>query len=272
MGLKYAFAMGLLVSTAACTQNQHSTGSVLKTAITGSVSQDRLPANNDAKDILQCIKKSGALAGKKFAVGPFNNDTGKFNNVADGATGSFLPAGPNLSIYAMEALKLAGGQVFDYANLDVTRNIATIGGKVAIQHLHERQNSSMPNYAVSATATALDFSGAQKADIRIAGIGPVVQRNLATAYYATHITEPGSQRSVASGHALTRSSYTRAGLGVSRFFGGGSGTLVTGEISAARQEPLQRPTAEGIILSVAFALLEFPGAQGCRPILEGSTS
>lgn len=224
----------------------------------------------DVNATLACIRDTGVLNGQRFAVGPFNNDTGKANNVGDGATGSFLPSGQNLSVYAIEAVVRAGGEAYDYTNLNVIKNMAVIGGKQAVAALQARQNSAQPQYAVNVFATALDFKGAQRADLRVAGIGPTYNFTGARAYYAAHIVEPGSQRSLARGYALYDASYSEIGVGVGRFFGGGTGTLVTGNLSFSNQEPLQRPTAEGIMLSVAYALLDIPGVQGCRSLIDPS--
>lgn len=215
-------------------------------------------------DVFQCMKDTGALEGQGFAVGPFSNETGKRNEVAAGGTGSFLPTGPNVSIYAMEAVARAGGTVFDYSSLDLVRNIAFVGGEGAARHLHGLQNQNMPNFGIKVFATALDFSGGSQADVRIDGVGPIFDQATARAYYAAHIIQPGSQRSLARGYAVYEAEYRSIGLGLSRFFGGGSGTLVTGSLAFARQEPLQRPVAEGVMVAVAYAMLEIPALADCK--------
>ncbi len=215
-------------------------------------------------DVFTCMKQTGALEGQGFAVGPFSNETGTRNEVAAGGTGSFLPIGPGISIYAMEAISSAGGIVFDYSNVDLARNIAFMGGEAAARHLHGLQNKNMPNFGVKVFATALDFSGANSADLRVDGVGPIFDQSRARAYYAAHIIQPGSQRSLARGYAVYEAEYRQVGVGISRFFGGGSGTLVTGAIASARQEPLQRPVAEGIMVAVAYALLEIPSLASCK--------
>ena len=224
--------------------------------------QDIFPAQLDK--VFACMKETGALKRQGFAIGPFSNDTGKSNAATTGGTGSFLPKGPNISIYAIEAVSRAGGIVYDYSNMDIVRNIAFVGGKSAASHLHKLQNKNMPNFGVNVFATALDFGGMSTADVRIGGIGPTGMYTNANAYYAAHIIQPGSQRSLARGFAVYQADYTEAGIGVSRFFGGGSGTLVTGAVSLGNQEPLQRPTAEGVMVAVAYALLEIPALKKCR--------
>lgn len=224
--------------------------------------QDIFPRQLDKA--FACMKATGALKRQGFAVGPFANDTGKSNAATTGGTGSFLPKGPNIAIYAMEAVSRAGGIVYDYSNLDIVRNIAFVGGQSAAKHLHKLQNKNMPNFGLNVFATALDFGGMTTADIRIGGIGPTLMKTNANAYYAAHIVQPGSQRSLARGFAVYQADYTEAGAGISRFFGGGTGTLVTGAISIGNQEPLQRPTAEGVMVAVAYALLEIPALSKCR--------
>lgn len=214
--------------------------------------------------VFKCMKDTKALEGQGFAVGPFANDTGKNNEVSAGGTGSFLPAGPNIAIYAMEAVSQAGGTVFDYSNLDLVRNIAFVGGENAARHLHGLQNQNMPNFGINVFATALDFGGVSRGDVRIDGIGPIFNQATARAYYAAHIIQPGSQRSLARGYAVYEAEYRDLGVGVSRFFGGGTGTLVTGAVSMAKQEPLQRPAAEGVMVAVAYALLEIPALAPCK--------
>ncbi len=224
--------------------------------------KDIFPAQLDK--VFACMKATGALKRQGFAVGPFANDTGKSNAATTGGTGSFLPRGPNIAIYAMEAISRAGGVVYDYSNLDIARNIAFMGGQSAARHLHKLQNKNMPNFGVNVFATALDFGGMSTADLRIGGIGPIAMHTNANAYYGAHIVQPGSQRSLARGFAVFQANYTEAGVGVSRFFGGGTGTLVTGSVSLGNQQPLQRPTAEGVMVSVAYALLEIPALSKCR--------
>jgi hypothetical protein len=169
-----------------------------------------------------------------------------------------------LSIYAIEAISRSGGIAFDYSNLDVVKNMSLVGGPKAIERMHAMQNANTPQYAVTAFATALDFGPVQQGDLRFGGIGPTFTQTSARSYYAAHIVQPGSQISLARGFAMYQADYMDAGIGVSRYFGGGTGTLVTGNISFASQEPLQRPTAEGIMLSVAFALLEIPSLAACK--------
>lgn len=225
-------------------------------------SQD--PMSTQIDKVFACMKATGALANQGFAVAPFANDTGKQNSSAQGATGSFLPTGPNVAIYAVEAISRAGGIAYDYSNMDLVRNIAFAGGEGAARHLQSLQNQNMPNFGITVFATALDFGGVNGVDLRVGGFGPVTQHSSAHAYYAAHIVQPGSQRSLARGYALYNARFDQGGFGVSKFVGGGEGTLVTGGASFANQEPLQRPTAEGIMLSVAYALVEIPALSGCR--------
>ncbi|MEL6436309.1 MAG: hypothetical protein AAFP99_05880 [Pseudomonadota bacterium] len=264
--------LAMCAALTACTTTKDASDSDVSAAAykqkPSGVKQDGVAPDVDA--LLGCIASTGRLSGQRFAVGPYNNETGKSNSVSDGATGSFLPVGGNFSVYAMEAIARAGGEAYDYANLDVVKNIAVIGGKNAVSALQARQNAAQPQYVVNVFATALDFKGAQRGDFRVAGVGPTYTFTGARAHYAAHIVEPGSQRSLARGYALYDASYSEVGVGIGRFFGGGTGTLVTGNISFANQQPLQRPTAEGIMLSVAYALLDVPGLQGCRSLIGGS--
>ena len=214
--------------------------------------------------VFACMKDTGALADQGFAIGPFANDTAKSNAATTGGTGSFLPNGPNIAIYAIEAVSRAGGIAYDYSNLEIVRNIAFVGGESAAKHMHGLQNKNMPNFGVNVFATALDFGALQNVDLRVDGVGPVVRNTRANAYYAAHIVQPGSQRSLARGFAIYQADYTEVGGGVSRFFGGGTGTLATGTVSLGSQQPLQRPTAEGVMVAVAYALLEIPKLAPCR--------
>lgn len=262
------FALSACLSTAGC-------ANFGATDTAGRAAYD-LPAQDytapEIDPIFECIKDTGALAGQGFAIGPFSNDTGKLNASSDGSTGSFLPNGPNLSIYAIEAVSRAGGVAYDYSNLEIVKNISLVGGSRAVETLHAMQNANMPNYAITVFATALDFGAVQQADLRIDGLGPTYAATSARSYYAAHIVQPGSQISLARGYAMYKADYLEAGLGSSRFFGGGTGTLVTGNISFAVQEPLQRPTAEGVMLSVAFALLEIPSLADCRHTVDAFTN
>lgn len=227
---------------------------------------DPFSAKLDA--VFACMKNTGALKGQGFAVGPYANGTGKANSATQGGTGSFLPTGPDFAIYAVEAVSRAGGTAFDYSNTNVVRNIAFVGGESAAKHLQGLQNKNMPNFGVNVFATALDFSGADSVDLRIGGVGPTYTKTKANAYYAAHIFQPGSQRSLGRGFAVFQADFTSVGAGVSRFFGGATGTLVSGSMSSGRQQPLQRPSAEGIMVAVAFALMEIPALSSCRSSLQ----
>ncbi|MBL4876956.1 MAG: hypothetical protein JKY10_10750 [Cohaesibacteraceae bacterium] len=226
------------------------------------------PFNAKLDAVFACMKATGGLKDQGFAIGPFSNGTGKANAATQGGTGSFLPSGPNFAIYAVEAISRAGGIAYDYSNTDVVRNIAFVGGEAAAKHLQALQNNNMPNFGVNVFATALDFSGADSVDLRIGGAGPLYTNTKANAYYAAHIFQPGSQRSLGRGFAVFQADFTSVGASMSRFFGGATGTLVSGSLSSGLQQPLQRPSAEGIMVAVAFALMEIPALSSCRSSLQ----
>ena len=230
------------------------------------------PFNEQLDAVFACMKATGALKDQGFAIGPFANGTGKANAATQGGTGSFLPTGPDFAIYAVEAISRAGGIAYDYSNTDVVRNLAFVGGESAARYLQGLQNKNMPNFGINVFATALDFSGADSVDMRIAGIGPLYTNTKANAYYAAHIFQPGSQRSLGRGFAVFQADFTSVGTSMSRFFGGGTGTLVSGSLSSGIQQPLQRPSAEGIMVAVAFALMEIPALSSCRSNLQAFSS
>ncbi len=198
---------------------------------------------------LDCARKTGALSGVTFVVGPFADSTGKFNSVAPGATGNFLPQGGSAS-YITEAITHAGGRV-----------VSTYFGQPAIK---------VPaSYAVNGIFNSLDFGAPLSIDMRVAGIGPVMQSGWAQLSLTIQLDEASTRLNHQISLIQRTLRYQQFGVGVAT---DSNGTLVTGSISGSQQERLQLESINGpIALGVLAVLLkEFPEIDSqCRPLVQG---
>jgi hypothetical protein len=195
---------------------------------------------------LQCMKDTGALGRKVFAVGPWVDSTGKINAVANGATGAFLPQ--------------SGTATF------VTETIKRAGGQVLVLYFGPAPVSVKADYAVNGIFNSLDFGASAGADVQVAGLGPLNQLGWAQLTLSIQLdaanTRLNRQMSV-----LTRTvRYTQLGVSAGKVWGG---TLVTGSVAVTDQQRLQFEAINGpIALGVIDVLVkEFPALSHCRKYL-----
>ncbi len=191
-------------------------------------------------DVLLCIRKTGALEGKTFIVGPFADSTGKINAVASGATGAFVPQGGSAA-YITDALHKAGARV-----------ISTYFGAPAI--------NAPAQYMINGIFNSLDFGAPISIDVRVAGVGPTVARGWAQITLAIQLDEAGTRLNRQMSMIQRPVRYSQFGVGIGRVAGD---VLVTGGFSTQNQERLQFEALNGpIALGVADVLLkEFPVAR-----------
>ena len=197
---------------------------------------------------LACIRDSGALKETVFVVGPFADSTGKINSVAAGATGAYVPQGGSAA-YITDALARAGARV-----------VSTYFGPPT--------KPTEARYVINGIFNSLDFAMPNQADLRVAGIGPIVNQGWAQLSLTIQLD-----------HALTRINhqismiqrpvrYSQVGAGIGHNFGG---TLVTGSLASQVQERLQFEALNGpIALGVIDVITrEFQQArQACRSGVE----
>ncbi len=195
------------------------------------------PRINDA---LLCIRKTGALEGKTFIVGPFADSTGKINSVATGATGAYVPQGGSAA-YITDSIQKAGGRV-----------ISTYFGPPAI--------NAPAQYMINGIFNSLDFGAPISVDVRIAGVGPTVARGWAQLTLAIQLDEAGTRLNRQMSMVQRPVRYSQFGIGAGRVMGD---VLVTGGFSTQNQERLQFEALNGpIALGVTDVLLkEFPVAR-----------
>jgi hypothetical protein len=189
---------------------------------------------------LSCINQTGVLNGKTFVVGPFADSTGKINAVSQGSTGAFVPQGGSAA-YITDALSKAGGRV-----------ISTYFGAPAV--------NAPAQYMVNGIFNSLDFGTSFAADVRVNGVGPLVQLGWAQLTLSIQLDEAGTRLNRQMSMIERPVRFSQLGLGSGRVFGD---TLVTGNIGIQNQERLQfealnGPIAVGI---VDVILKEFPKAQ-----------
>lgn len=189
---------------------------------------------------LSCINKSGVLKGKTFVVGPFADSTGKINAVSQGSTGAFVPQGGSAS-YITDALAKAGGRV-----------ISTYFGAPAI--------NAPAQYMVNGIFNSLDFGTSFAADVRVNGVGPLVQFGWAQLTLSIQLDEAGTRLNRQMSMIERPVRFSQLGVGSGRVWGS---TLVTGNIGVQNQERLQFEALNGpIALGIVDVILkEFPKAE-----------
>lgn len=199
------------------------------------------------EQVLECVRRTGALAGKTFVVGPFADSTGKINAVATGATGAFVPQGGSAS-YITDAIAKAGGRV-----------ISTYFGPPAIQ--------APAQYMINGIFNTLDFGTAYYADLQVAGIGPVVQIGWAQLSLSIQLDEAGTRLNRQMSMIQRPVRYSQLGLTAGKSI---NGNLVTGQAGMQNQERLQFEALNGpVALGVVDVLMkEFPVAREvCKPLV-----
>jgi hypothetical protein len=194
--------------------------------------------------VLGCIRETGVLRRRTFVVGSFADSTGKINAVAQGATGNFVPQGGSAS-YITDALRRAGGNV-----------ISTYFGAP--------QKSVNADFAINGIFNSLDFSAPLSADMRVAGLGPVIGGGWAQLTLSIQLDQAGTRLNHQMSMIQRPVRYQQVGAGAGRDF---SSLLVTGTVVFRNQERLQFEALNGpIALGVADVVMkEFPeAAERCR--------
>ena len=202
---------------------------------------------------LACIRDSGALRNTRVAVAIHADGTGKYNHIADGATGNYLPQGTT-AVYASEAVLLAGGRAFNYYELNTERAMRAFAGADEQKLLSDKQDATLPNYVLSTSFTALDFMGGPDVDVQVAGLGPTFSGRGASLESVAEIYQPGNRAILKMSSIQRYIAFRQAGFTANKFFGG---TLVTGGASYADQQRLQEATRDVVALSVADVLSQF---------------
>jgi hypothetical protein len=217
---------------------------------------------------LSCIKDSGALRNTKIAVAIHADGTGKYNHIADGATGNYLPQGTTAT-YASDAVLMAGARAYNYYELNTERAMRAFAGADEQKILSDKQDATLPNYILSTSFTALDFIGGPDVDVQIAGIGPYLTARGASVEAVAEIYQPGNRAILKMSSIQRYVAFRQAGMTVNKFFGGGSGTLVTGGALYSDQQRLQEATRDVVALSVADVLSRFHRVPtDCRSMVE----
>ena len=202
---------------------------------------------------LACIRESGALRNTKVAVAIHADGTGKYNHIADGATGNFLPQGTT-AVYASEAVLMAGGRAFNYYELNTERAMRAFAGAEEQKTLSDKQDATLPNFVLSTSFTALDFMGGPDVDIQVAGIGPTFTGRGASLEAVAEIYQPGNRAILKMSSIQRYVAFRQVGVTTNKFFGK---TLATGGASYADQQRLQEATRDVVALSVADVLSRF---------------
>jgi hypothetical protein len=217
---------------------------------------------------LACIRQSGALRHTRIAVAIHADGTGKYNHIAEGSTGNYLPQGTT-AVYASQAVLQAGARPYNYYELNTERAMRAFANLDTQKTLAEKQDAVLPHYVLSTSFTALDFIGGPEVDVQVAGIGPTYLGRGAALEAVAEIYRPGS-RSILRVSSIQRYvAFRQAGVTVNRFFGGGAGTLVTGAVQYSDQQRLQEATRDVVALSVADVLSRFPRVPAeCRAEVE----
>jgi hypothetical protein len=222
--------------------------------------------------VLSCIRDSGALRNRRIAVAIHADGTGKYNHIGEGSTGNYLPQGTT-AVYASEAVLAAGGQAFNYYELNTERAMRAFAGADEQQLLASKQDAVLPNYVLSTSFTALDFMGGPDVDLQVAGIGPSLTGRGASLEAVAELYQPGSRKILKTSSVQRYIAFVQAGMTVAKYFGSTSPTLVTGSVLYADQQRLQEGTRDAVALSVADVLSQFPRVpETCRGEVENLLS
>jgi hypothetical protein len=219
---------------------------------------------------LACIRESGALRNTKIAVAIHADGTGKYNHIADGATGNYLPQGTT-AVFASDAVLLAGARAYNYYELNTERAMRAFAGADEQKALADQQDATLPHYVLSTSFTALDFLGGADIDVQVAGVGPYWTNRGATVEAVAEIYEPGSRAIIKMSSIQRFVAFRQGGATVGKFFGPSSNpTLVTGGALYSDQQRLQEATRDVVALSVADVLSQFRRVpRNCRAEVDG---
>src|SRR5665213_1317185 len=105
---------------------------------------------------LACIRDSGALRNTRVAVAIHADGTGKYNHIADGATGNYLPQGTT-AVYASEAVLLAGGRAYNYYELNTERAMRAFTGGASYSDQQRLQEATRDVVALSVADVLSQF-------------------------------------------------------------------------------------------------------------------
>jgi hypothetical protein len=217
---------------------------------------------------LACIRDSRALRGTRIAVAIHADGTGKYNHISEGSTGNYLPQGTTAT-YVSQAILFAGARPYNYYELNTERAMRAFANQETQKGLADKQDTVLPHYVLSTSFTALDFIGGPEVDIRIAGVGPKYLGRGAALEAVAEVYQPGTRTILRMSSIQRYIAFREAGVGISRFFGGGVGTLVTGAAVYADQQRLQEATRDVVALSVVDVLSRFPRVPAeCRGEVE----
>ena len=205
---------------------------------------------------LGCIRESGALRHIKIAVAIHADGTGKYNHIADGATGNYLPQGTTAT-YASDAVLLAGARAYNYYELNTERAMRAFAGADAQKALADEEDATMPRYVLSTSFTALDFLGGFDVDVQGAGAGPYWTNRGATVEAVADIYQPGSRHILNMSSIQRYVAFRQGGVTVNRWFNANPNSLVTGGVLYSDQQRLQEATRDVVALSVADVLSQF---------------
>jgi hypothetical protein len=220
-------------------------------------------------EALACIKESHALRNTKIAVAIHADGTGKYNHIADGATGNYLPQGTTAT-FASDAVLLAGARAYNYYELNTERAMRAFATADEQKTLADMQDATLPNFVLSTSFTALDFIGGPDIDVQVAGIGPYWTGRGASVEAVAEIYQPGTRAILKMSSVQRYIAFREGGATVSKFFGKGTGTLVTGGALYSDQQRLQEATRDVVALSVADVLSQFRSVPSrCREQVAG---
>ncbi len=217
-------------------------------------------------DALDCIQRSHRLSQTRIAVAIHADGTGKYNHIADGATGNYLPQGTSAT-FASDAVLRAGARAYNYYELNTERAMRAFATGDEQKTLADEEDKTLPNYVLSTSFTALDFIGGPDVDVQISGIGPYWTGRGASVEGVAEVYEPGSRAILKMSSIQRYVAFREGGATVAKLFGA---TLVTGGVLYADQQRLQEATRDVVELSVADVLSQFHWVpKTCRATVKG---
>lgn len=210
---------------------------------------------------------SSAMAGKRVALSPSKDSTGKTNSVADAGTGNFLP-GDQTARAAIPVLRAAGATVMDLS-------AASTGESVLRQMVSDRKlesikrvtDRSMPYWYLDFASLTADFDRTSNFSLMFKGFGGYSDSQRATISGGAMLVKADGSRTVDGNGDMKVSVFsTQSGFMLGKVVGNG---LATGEAGVGFQQPMQLWTKEFIVpLTTVIAMTDMPAARHCRPMLD----
>lgn len=210
----------------------------------------------DLDPVKACVKPS--VQGKRVALEPSINNTGRTNSVSDAGTGDFLP-GTQTANFAIPLLKdELGMTVQSLTNMNGELAYRQYLTKAAVDERARAFAAAKPDYMLDVTALSLDFTQTRNDTAIVKGIGFYSNMQKATIAGGAKLKKGDGSQDIAGFDGMTLGVYsTQDGLMLGRVFGN---ILATGEAGVGNQQPMQQWDGEYVVnITTLGSITDLPG-------------